>query len=935
MAKSKLKKGIIISSSFIAVLLAMLIIIPICFQKQLVNLALNEANKRLNANFALEDFHLTMFKNFPNPTLKLEGVTITLKNEFEGDTLITADKAFASINIMSIFSDKYQINEVTLKGVTANLEIDEYGFSNWNIMPPDTTPSEPSKFNMDMDKIKIQRTDIHYADHEGNMYADIYNLDFTLKGNLSDASTRLKTDFTTDSVDFKMSGIKYLNNAEVCFKGDIDADFDAAKYAIADNELRVNALVININGWVALPKDDGIDMDIQLNMPENNFKNLLSLVPGIYRKNFDDIKVTGNVSLSAYAKGKLKDNLYPAFGATLGVNNASFQYPSLPEKVKNININAGVNNPGGSLNNTEINVSKMHVEIINNPFNLTAYVKTPLTDPYVSLTLNGKINLADIKKVYPLDEGTNLNGLFTMDVAVKGLVSYIEKKQYEKFIAKGTLNIKDAILKNTDLFDKDLEIANANLIFNPAYAQLTACDAKVGRNDMHATGKIENYIPYLFKDDTLRGNLALTSTYFNLNDFASAEEEVAEDTTSTELTLIEVPANLNIKATAQIGKLIYERIIMQSANADCAIKDKKLTISNLSARLFNGIIGIKGHYETPSPVRGNADLDINIKDISTRDLCQSFSMFDRYMPILSKLNSNARVNLKADAELKETMMPDYSTLNSQGTLSLTKIYVQGLDIVQQIATKLKMDKLNTFFIKDLSVSYTIDHGKMLTNPFKFKVDQSTVNVESGSVGLDQSLNYTAVVTVPTSVMGAQTKATAQQLINQANALGGNITMGNEVQFVVKIGGTIKSPKVDIGLNKARNAIQEAVAEKTETVKQQATEVVKQKVNEALDEAQKQADLLIANAQKKANELIQMQKNANDSIIARAQAEADKMVAAAKNPVEKLAKQKAADLLIAEAKKTAEKQTLATRAKADKIIADAKAKGDAAIAKARQ
>ncbi|MBP5413219.1 MAG: AsmA family protein [Bacteroidales bacterium] len=936
MAKNKLKKGITITSIVILVLLALLIILPVCFQKQIVNIALKEANERLNATVALEDFHLTMFRNFPNPTLKIDNLSLTLKNEFEGDTLITAEKAFACVNLLSFFSDQYQINEVTLNNVTANLEVDEYGFANWNILPPDTAAKEPSKFNLNMDKIKIKNTDIHYADYENNMFADIYNLNFTLKGNLSDAATRLKTTFTTDSVDFKMSGIKYLHKAEIAFKGDIDADFNANKYAIADNQLRINALLLELKGWVALPEDNGIDMDIQLNMPQNNFKNILSLIPGIYRKNFNDIKVTGNVNLSAYAKGKLINDSYPAFGATLGVNNASFQYPSLPEKVKNININANVSNPGGSLNNTIVNISKLHFEIINNPFNLTAYIRTPLTDPFVSATLNGKINLSDIKKVYPFDNKTNLNGLLSMDLAVKGMVSYVEKKQYDKFEAKGNMSIKDVTLNNTDMFNQDVEISEANLIFNPAYAQLNSCNAKIGRNDIQLSGKIDNYIPYIFKDGILNGNLALTSRYFNLNDFASSEEEVpANDTTSDELTLIQVPQNFNITATAKIDQLIYERIIMKKANVNCAIKNRKLTISNLSADMFNGNIGVNGYYETPSLVRGKADLNVNIKDISTRELCKSFSMFDRYMPILNKLNSNANVKLTCDADLKETMMPDYSTFNSQGSLVLSKIYVQGLDIVQQITSQLKLDKFYSFYIPNLIVNYTIENGKMLTKPFQFKVDQATVNVESGSVGLDQSLNYTAVITMPTSVMGAQTVATAQQLINQANAVGTNITMGNEVKFAVKIGGTIKSPTVNIGLDKARDIIKETITQKVEESKEKVVNTAKEKVNTALEEAQKQADLLLSNAQKKADELIQLQKAANDSLIAKAQAEADKMVAAATNPIEKLAKQKAADLLIAEAKKTAEKQTAATKAKTDKLIADAKAQGDAAIAKAKR
>ena len=93
MAHKKLKKAFAISGIVVVVLLALLIIVPTFFQKQIVNLALKEANERLNAKFSLEDFRLTMFRTFPNPTVKLEKVCAELKGDFEGEreTLVAKD----------------------------------------------------------------------------------------------------------------------------------------------------------------------------------------------------------------------------------------------------------------------------------------------------------------------------------------------------------------------------------------------------------------------------------------------------------------------------------------------------------------------------------------------------------------------------------------------------------------------------------------------------------------------------------------------------------------------------------------------------------------------------------------------------------------------------------------------------------------------------
>lgn len=937
MAHKKLKKAFAISGIVVVVLLALLIIVPTFFQKQIVNLALKEANERLNAKFSLEDFRLTMFRTFPNPTVKLEKVCAELKGDFEGDTLLTADKIFVSIDLFSFFSDVYKINTVTIDGLTANLVVDTNGNGNWNILPPDTVESEPSSFALNMDNIHLKDIDIFYSDYQSNMFASVENLEFSLKGDLSSEATDLKTALSSEKVNFKMDGINFVNDVELGLKAHINADFQNNRYTIGDNEIKINALILQLEGWLALLDNNDMDMDITLTMPQNNFKNLLSLVPAIYKKDFNTIKVTGNVALSAFAKGVYTENSYPAFGAELNVGNASFQYPALPEKVENINIAAKVSNAGGSLNNTIINVNKLHLEMLRNPFDLTARVSTPMTDPNVSLTLNGKVNLGDIKKVYPLEEGIDLQGIFTANLAIKGLVSYIEKEEYQKFQASGSLNIKNVVLKQNKVeLNNDIAISEVQLDFTPAYATLSKFDANVGRNDVHINGKIENYIPFVFSDGTLKGNVQIASNYLNINDLYTSSQEATTAEEESEMALIVLPENFDIRAKATIGELVYDRIDMKKALVDCQLKDKKLTISDLKANLFAGSIGINGSYYTPNALRGDADVNIDIKNISTKELCQSFTMFDKFMPVLSNLDSRVSVKLDCETALNETMSPDYNTINSQGRLTLTDIDLKGLDVVNQVIEQIKMDKLKTIRIKDLLVTYTIKEGQLQTKPFGFNVDKAKVNVEAGSVGLDKSLHYTAVVSLPTSIMGNQAIGFAQNLIDQVNAKGASWSLGNTVDFAVSVGGTMTKPKVTVGLNKARSMkeLSEQITEKVEEVKQQVVEQAKATVNKALEEAQAQADKLVAAAQQQADALIKAQKAANEKILAEAKSQADKMVAEAKNPLEKIAKQKAADLVLQKAQQTADEQTAATQKKADQLIADAKAKGTELINKAK-
>ncbi|MEG1555855.1 MAG: AsmA-like C-terminal region-containing protein, partial [Bacteroidales bacterium] len=775
MKNQKLIKACKISGYTLLILLTLLIILPLFFQKQIADMAVNEANKMLNAKVSIEDFRLSMLRNFPNPTLKLKGVVVENINEFQGDTLLKMNDFMASINLFSLFSDIYQVKKIILKEVTVYLKVNEDTLANWDILKPDTLPEEetkePSTFNLQFDKLLISKANIHYHDLPSHIEGDIQDFNFTLRGHLSNDYTTLKTSISTKAINLKMDGVPYLSQATFHFKAKIDADLKNSKYTIQDNEMALNALLLQLDGWISMPKD-AIEMDLKLKMPKNDFKSITSLIPALYAKDFKNLKADGKVTFSAFAKGKLTNRSYPAFGLQLKIEEAMFQYPTLPASVSHINIDAQVSNKGGSLDNTLIDLNQFHFAIINNPFDLKIHLATPISDPNINIAMTGMVNLGDIKKVYPLNKGEELSGTLKMDLALKGRLSYIEQKAYDKFDAKGALNIRQLVMKNTNMLDQNLIISEAQLLVSSASIHLAKFIAKMGHNDLYLMGKIENYLPYIFKNGTLKGKLSLNSNYLNLNDFLSNQEntnntpqkKVESKETPTPLALIQVPNNLDITANATIKKLIYDNIQMDQASLSCSIKDSKIKIQNLGAQLFSGNIHVNGYYATPSYNKGNANVSLTINKISTQNLCNTFHVFETFLPMLKNANGNVSVTIDANTVLKETMIPDYATLNMKGIMQMTDIKLGMDELLNKISGALKLKEVKSKEIKDIKFDYEIINGKMHTKPFSFKVGQSNVVVENGTIGLDQSIDYTAVLTMPTSVLGNETMKMTNQLV---------------------------------------------------------------------------------------------------------------------------------------------------------------------------
>lgn len=115
-------------------------------------------------------------------------------------------------------------------------------------------------------------------------------------------------------------------------------------------------------------------MDLKLNTNEVGFKEILSLIPAIYAKDFEGLKTEGIATLSADIKGTMVgDSIVPQFNVAMTVKDAMFRYPSLPAGVDQININAEIKNPGGAIDLTTVSIRPFRFPTqAGNPFSVTA-----------------------------------------------------------------------------------------------------------------------------------------------------------------------------------------------------------------------------------------------------------------------------------------------------------------------------------------------------------------------------------------------------------------------------------------------------------------------------------------------------------------------------------------------------------------------------------
>jgi len=881
-----MKKFLKIAGIALLTVFLLLLVLPFAFKGKIMELAKKEVNEMLNAKVDFDRLSLSFIRNFPNASISLENFYIAGVDEFENDTLLYAKNISATVNIKSFFgSDGYEISKISVNNTKLHAIVLENGNANWNVMLPDSTDTEPSEFKILLQKVTVKNTDIFYDDFSSSMNAGLKGLNLTLSGDMTADETRIKTNATIDEISFIMDKIPYLSKAKLNANIHLDADLKNMKFTLSDNTIQLNEIKANIDGWVAMLEDGSMDMDITLKAPETQFKDILSLIPAIYAKDFQDIKTSGEVTLDAFAKGIMNDDIMPAFGVRLNIAKAMVQYPALPKAVTNINANVHIYSKGGTMDNTVVDIPGFHFEMGGNPFDISLNVSTPISDPDLKLSAAGHLNLGVIKDVYPLED-MKLSGELDANMKLATRMSYIEKEQYDKVNAAGTLNIKNMDIKFQDM--DDILINNANLSFSPRYADLSGFSAKIGRNDISAAGKLENFIPYFMKGATLAGNLTVNSNYLNLNDFMG--EESSENTESS-IGIIEVPKNINFNLTGNFKQVVFDNLEMTNVAGQILIKDGKVDMKNLSLNALGGKLGVNGYYDTgKNPKQPEVSLALDIKDASFAQTFSTFVTIQKLAPIFESLLGNFSANFKMTTLLGSDFMPVLSGLMANGLLQSKDVEVKNAPVLNGLASALKNDGLKEMRIKDLNLPFAINDGRVTTKPFDVKFGGGIMNL-AGSTGLDQTIDYVAKIDL------------ADKLSN------------NYLKNVnVKIGGTFTSPKFSVDVKDALNqALGSAVGsvlgnDTGASLTQQATEQIDKQAAAIRQQAKETGDKLISEAEKQGQKLID-EANKTSNPLAKAAAVKTAEVAAKKLKDEA---QKEADKLNAEAEKQI--QTLGDKAK---------------------
>ena len=933
-----MKKTILILLGLFLVLIASAIAIPFIFKDKITSRIDQEIAKSVNAQvlYDLDDITISVFRRFPHISANIKNFGIVGKQPFQNDTLAKLDELQIDFNIKSVlFEDYPSLTGIHLNGGTLFIKVLEDGTANYDITyaVEETTPAEENTMRIGVDQIDINKLNLIYDDRQLDYFMALEGINAKGNGAFTADVYELPIAIETTIADITYEGTSYLSNKVFSGESLLNIDMKHMKFTLNDGNFMLNDFNFGLSGYLAMPSED-IELDLNFGAMDNEFKNLLSLVPNIYSDSFSGLETSGNMNFEGFVKGIYNDSKFPSFDISLKVAEGMFQYPDLPRPVKNINLDMQIKNESDNLDNTSISIPAFNLDFGNNPISGKLFL-SDLVSYTIDAALKGKLNLEELTSIFPI-EGMNLKGTLDVnaiakgsynseadmiptidaklnvangyaknadypapienlnvnaliqnktgnmndflvnlsqfgfeledekiqgnllisdfekliwdgeikggldlkkiqaifqledqlmegriqaDLKTKGSYAAIETGKYQQLQTNGKVEVSNFKYSSADL-PQGLNISKAIAEFSPSAINLTEFNSVLGESPVQAKGSLSNYMDYFLNENgILKGQLALTSPHFNVNEWMS--ENASPDTVTSELAVIELPANIDFTMTVAANEVLYDNMNLKDVKGNMTLRNGVLSFSDAYMKTLGGSIGLNGNYDPRDFSAPKFNFNLDIIDLSIAEAFKSFNTVKAFAPIAQNLSGKFNSTLNFSGNLGQDMMPLLSSLDGTGLLKIAETALKDSKILEGITDLTKLKDVNTLQLKNISIPISIENGMMDVKPFNVSLWEYKANVQ-GSAGFDGSINYLVNMQIPAAKFGSQANSVLA-------TLSGSPTDENTmIPLALNLTGTYNSPSVSFaGGNSIEalltNALKARVNGETKTIQTNATE----------------------------------------------------------------------------------------------------------------
>jgi hypothetical protein len=501
---------------------AALLMFPFIFKDKIVATIQNAINDNLEADVTFKDADVSFIRSFPDVHISVLDLNITGRDTFFEVPLLKSKELRFDVNVWSLFSKDVipTVDYIGMEDGKINILVLSDGQANYQITKPDTSQVSEEKmpFNLHINKYELINTDIKYVDQTMPLFFSMKRVNHTGKGNFASDHFDLKTETKGDSLIMRYDGTNYLKNVAVSLDAVFDINLKDEKYSLKENILKLNELDAKIDGFVHMKGDD-IEMKWDIETPFENIRNLLSIVPDAYTKDFNQVKTAGKAGLKVKLDGTYNGKMlhYPSFDVGVNVKEGYILYPGSPFAVENLNIDIRTFAKRPDYKDLAVQIPSFAFTINKETLSGRLNINNATGDQNFNGLIKGKINLSDVHKTLQLTSFEKLAGIMSFNVLFDTKMSHILSEHYEKIKCSGTTAGLGIHVKMEN--KPNINIKSFKGDFSPRVVDFVCDDINLGASSLDLKAKINNPLAYFTTEGGMKSNIVFSADQINLDEW--------------------------------------------------------------------------------------------------------------------------------------------------------------------------------------------------------------------------------------------------------------------------------------------------------------------------------------------------------------------------------------------------------------------------------
>lgn len=726
--------------------LAMLI-----FRKKIERYAISQLDPYFKVPVYIHDVDFTFWGSFPNFSLRLNGVLINDYDETTGnkiDTLLYAKTIYLKANTWSLLRADLSIQSVEIEKARIGLRVSQSGKENFDIFVKDTSSTEPSSFDVNLKKVLFSEVDFSFQNFLGEQEYRAYFHRLKLSGKFNADAFEMQLSSAFDITRFKDKSLTLLRKTTVNLETEVKVNQLNRRYEVANALAQINAIPFQMSYL-----QDTTEFNLNLQAKNIPLDMIMASVHQSDLNKFKQMNVSGEAAIELRVMGSPKINVTPNISAFFTLKKGV-----LKDEQHNLSMQ-------------KLELTGEYEKVLDQPerlvlqnFQVTTMGqalqgKLSIVDfaqPKIKANAQGEINLKALHHFFPLPFVQNISGQLSVDGQLHALVKNPGSKNQEITITNSSsdLDCKAIQLKLKSDFPEFQEISgkastrNDDFIFNQFRI-------KTRHSNVDISGRMDNLINYLEKEEALRLNAAIRAEKIDLNEFIS-ENNQEEQSSAQSLGVYLLPKNILGTVEYDIQNLHVGKHIFSKLKGVTLLNNRELDFRKIELEHLGSTI--RGDFKIAEKSPGTLDLqgDVHSSNMDLKKLFAAWNNFEQEHIQSENIMGVADAKLKFQMPYSLSKGPVKEALSAQVSLKIVGGALIKLDALREIAQSMKSNdfvrvflgknlktieqKLERLTFENLENTFYISNSKFVIPRMLIKTNVMDL-VVSGWQHFDESLEY--------------------------------------------------------------------------------------------------------------------------------------------------------------------------------------------------